>query len=140
MSDGSSSGNPGTTGAFDFSGMNAWLWVYNGTDIQSLDTEWFLGRADSWVFPKIEDFDPHDDCFDCPGSFPVQWALSDIFQTSPVWGRRQETVGGGFASNPDELAKLQTYALIPEPQTWITVLALLSAFILFPNLRRRNRA
>ncbi|MCC5840484.1 MAG: hypothetical protein JJT96_10185 [Opitutales bacterium] len=138
MSDGSSSANPATTGTFSFSGMEAWLWVYNGVDIEDTGTEWFLGRANDWVFPTFADLNPERDCDDCPGSFPVQWALSDLFQTAPVWGRREAQEGAGFVINPNESAKLQTYAVIPEPRTWVFVAGLFSIFVLHFRHRRQS--
>jgi hypothetical protein len=135
LPDGSSSANPATAGDFSFFGMDAWLWVYNGVNIDT-ETEWFLGRANDWVFPTLADIQPpEEDCVGCPGSFPVQWALSDLFQTAPVWGRREAQEGAGFVLSPNEAAKLQTYAVIPEPRTWVFVLGLLSVFAL--HYRRR---
>lgn len=120
---------------FDFSGLPAYLWVYNDTNINNQDAEWFLGRADNWVFPDIT-ADPN--CPNCGTEDPIQWALSDFSSTdTPVWGGQSLVEGFGEKSTGDlDSFTLQTFN-IPEPGSLVLVVIAIGS-TLFLGLRRKK--
>ena len=120
---------------YDFSNQNAWLWVYNDSQVTPTETtEWFMGRADNWVFPDAGDFDP-----DGPVSpFEINWSLLDFNASNvPIWGSQSGEEGGGYREVFSPSATLQTYKVIPEPGTWVLMaIAGLSAAL---GLRSRGK-
>ena len=130
LDDGTSNSDFLTPGAISFEGRNAYLWVRNSNDPVP-GTEWFLARADSWVFPNAI-----PGC--CDEGPPIQWSLSDLNidplnPVTPVWGNHLGQLGGGVYSVTDSDFDLQTHTFIPEPSS--LVLALLGSGLLF--VRRR---
>ena len=125
--------NPGSAD-YDFSGNAAYLWVYNQTLFDEPTVEWFLARANDWVFPEAP-----EGC--CPNSLPLEWSMSDLDNEAitPVWGAQSETdnkVGAGFASNPGSHS-LQTYSAIPEISALPAMLAVVLAVGLYRERRHR---
>ena len=101
----------------NFFEQDAWLWVYNTT------------------FPASD----AEDC--CPGTLPIDWALSDFSVETPVWGSRNGNKGAGTFTDPDSLSEyeLQTYA-IPEPGTLLFAGAALAAVLLVLGSFRKRSA
>ena len=129
---------------YDFSGQNAYLWIYNSTDVTQ-GSEWFVGRVDSWVFPEIDLLG--GDCASCPGPLPVQWSTSQFSTVTgsedvPLFGSQSGVEGAGSYTQVDEDFTLQTFAIVPEPATIFlpAVIGLLVAFRHFRHLRRKGRA
>jgi hypothetical protein len=127
-----------TSGATSFVGLDAYIWVRNSNDPVPPDplvpgssgSQWFLARADSWVFPN---YDPN-----CCGGLPIKWSLSDLNidpmnPVTPVWGSQNGAVGDGERENTN-VFDLQTHTFVPEPSS--VMLAFFGAGLLF--IRRRN--
>jgi len=122
--DGSSSSLNSTLG-INFSGQPVFMWIYNQTGAVE-GSEWFLGRADSWVMPVAS-----QDC--CDSNLPAQWSTSDLsVSQTPVFGAQGPVIGGGNASNPGNYT-IQTYQVVPEPSA--VVLSVVGMALL---LRRRK--
>ncbi len=111
----------------NFSGQEAYLWTFNKKDPVSAGTEWFLARANDWVFPT---YNPNECCPD----LNKQWSVSDLATVTPVWGRQGEKLGGGTYTVTDNNYTFQTFTVVPEPST-----ALLTALGVAFALLRRNR-
>jgi len=100
---------------YNFSGLDIWLWVKNGENIQAEGTEWFLARVASWTFATVS----AGGC--CPGADPLDLAISDFSNELPVWGSQGDQLqgykGAGFYEFNDETGQfeVQTYKVIPEP-------------------------
>jgi hypothetical protein len=109
-----------------FAGLDAYLWVYKGTDPVP-GSEWLLVRASSWTFPT-----PGEEC--CPGD-KLQWSISDLTATdTPVWGNQGGQLGGGVNYTPTDDFTLQTHTFIPEPSSFL--FTLMASGLLF--VRRRT--
>lgn len=113
--------NPNT---LSFEGLSAYIWVRKG-ETPEQGSEWFLARADTWVFPTAV-----LGCCDNEGL--VEWSISDLGITTPKWGGQGGIEGPGVSSVPG-IHDLQTYTFVPEPSS--LVLLSLSAGVL---LRRRR--
>jgi hypothetical protein len=125
LPDGTSDSPYMTTGAVSFEGLDAYLWVQDGSDLASSD-ELFLGRVGSWVFNSA---DPA--C--CGNSLPTEWSLADFSSETPIFGSQTGNDGaGGFTVSGGFM--LQTFS-IPEPSS--AVLVLVGALIW---VRRHRRA
>jgi hypothetical protein len=122
--DGTSS-SPYATSAFDFGGLDAYIWVRNSNDALP-GSEWFLASAGNWNFPAA-----FPGC--CDNSEVIQWSINDLASTPPVWGRQGDEKGGGVFTD-DNSHYLQTYTFIPEPSS-----ALLVAFASMAGIMRRRR-
>lgn len=108
-----------------FEGLLAYLWVRKG-DNPEPGSEWFLARADAWVFPNAI-----PGC--CDNGLPIQWSIDDLDNTIPKWGGQGGIGGPGVTSTPGP-HDLQTYTFIPEPSS-LVLLSLSAGFLL-----RRRRA
>lgn len=128
----SGSTNSNADTAYDFSGQEAWLWVFNGRDVEASGTEWFLGRADAWTFPTISG----DEC--CGGELPIDWALEDFASETPVWGNQSGIEGFGERSGFDVDFELQTYIVVPEPGTWVLMGIALSTWLGISRIGRKG--
>lgn len=98
----------GSSGTFNFLGLDAYLWVFNDNVPELWSTQWALVRADEWTFPIAA-----EDC--CGSVLPLEWSLSDLSEVgTPVFGRTGDREGAGtsYAENPSY--NLQTYSLVPE--------------------------
>jgi hypothetical protein len=125
----SSSEDPNVSLGLNFVGEKAYVWLRN-SDTPSPETEWFLARAESWVFPEGD-----DDC--CDYELAAQWSVSDLVSGSvaPIWGRQTTEIGDGF-DHTDGLTNtydIQTLTFIPEPSSFL--MAVLGSSLL---LRRRR--
>lgn len=136
------SDNPLADDTFNFSGLDAYLWIYNSTALET-GTEWFLGRASTWTFPDIGLFDTN--CDSCPGENPINWSTSDFASNTvsddvPLYGNQSGVLGEGTytALNSDEFA-IQTFGVIPEPSSVILPACVLICLI-FHHLRRKGAA
>jgi len=116
-----------TTG-LNFSGQEAYLWTFNKKDPVAPGTEWFLARAEEWVFPT---YNPLTCCPD----LNKQWSVSDLSRdgVTPIWGAQGTLQGAGEHTNTGNYT-FQTFTFVPEPST-----ALLTALGLSFALLRRNR-
>ena len=125
LDDGTSDSPFMTPGATGFEGLVAYLWVRNSNDPVP-GTEWFLGRAGSWIFPAAI-----PGC--CDDGPPLEWSLSDLNGSdTPEWGKQGGVNGGGeFTYSGSE--QLQTHTFVPEPSSFM--LALLGCGLLW--IRRR---
>lgn len=119
---GGASSDPLADLGMNFSDVEAYVWIFNFTTL-SANTEWFLGRSDSWVMPTAP---LEDDC--CDPTLPTQWSISDMATgDTPVVGAQGPVAGGGSAENPGSHA-IQTYA-VPEASTFLlTACGMLVAF------------
>jgi len=105
--DGSSSSFEADVGV-NFSGKEAYVWVYNAKTATT-ESEWFLARSASWVLPSA----PEEDC--CDDTLPVQWSIDDLATgETPVFGAHGDAAGAGVAAQPQSNNTIQTYA-VPEP-------------------------
>ena len=108
-----------------FAEKQAYLWIRNQTAIGP-DTEWFLGRAGSWVLPK--------EILGCCGNaLPVEWSVSDLGSTVPDFGSQGGIEGPGVIVNSGDYS-LQTATFIPEPGA--SVLVILATMMLLGRRRR----
>lgn len=123
--DGTSGSPYANSGTFNFSGLEAYLWVRNATG-PTKTTEWALVRASSWIFPTAD-----GDC--CPGGLPTEWSLSDLDGETPVYGSQGGIDGDGFHTVTGNYT-LQTFTFVPEPST--TLLLGITALLL--GRRRRS--
>ncbi|MCH8512286.1 MAG: hypothetical protein LAT83_11625 [Kiritimatiellae bacterium] len=115
--------SPEAAQEFDFSGLPAYLWVYNNNNITNEGAEWFLGRSETWVFPNIS-ADP--DCDNCGTEEPLQWAMSDLVSSDvPIWGGQSLIEGFGQKFTEDSFT-LQTF-IIPEPASLVFMVLALAA-------------
>ncbi|MFN4874492.1 MAG: PEP-CTERM sorting domain-containing protein [Akkermansiaceae bacterium] len=113
----------------NFTGKDAYLWVYNSKTAGSSTTEWLLVRSASWVFPVGHDL------ASCCSDTPVQWSVSDLGSATPIWGAQGSQLGGGAYTGYISGNTLQTFTFIPEPSTALLT-AIGTAFVLL--LRRRQ--
>lgn len=112
QSDGTSNSAFLTPGAGSFEGLDAYIWIRNSDD-PIPGSEWFLVRAESWVFPE---YDP-----DCCGGFPLKWSISDLTSTDvPEWGSQSGIVGPGVRTDTD-VYEIQTHTFVPEPSSLMLV-------------------
>lgn len=102
--------------AFNFSGLDAYVWVRNGFLVDNKPvpgSEWFLARAEIWSFPAES-----ENC--CETAF-IEWSTSDLTSTDvPKWGRQGNVTGGEgvFNFTPNESFNgIQTHTFIPEPSS-----------------------
>jgi hypothetical protein len=115
------------TAGFSFEGLSAYIWVRNGDDPVE-GTEWFLARADSWVFP-----DAVPGC--CDNEPNAQWSVSELDGGDvPVWGSQGGITGNGSYTVTGNHS-LQTFTFVPEPSS-----PLLSALAVALAVLRRRRA
>jgi hypothetical protein len=135
--------HPNADSGVDFSGRDAFLWIYNSQDLAE-GTEWFVGRASDWVFPEIDLL--NSDCSSCPGESPVQWSTSQfngdtVVGTAdvPLFGSQSGVQGAGSVSEVDADFTLQTAVVVPEPSTLIlpTIIGLLAVWC---RMQKRGRA
>lgn len=111
----------------NFSDVEAYVWIFN-TETMAPNTQWFLGRSDSWVMPTAPVVG--DDC--CDGTLPAQWSISDLRPgDTPVVGGQGQVSGGGYVTAPGNY-DIQTYQV---PET--SALLLASAGLAFMFRRRR---
>ena len=108
-----------------FAGRNAYLWIRNGGSPEP-GTEWFLGRAASWVLPESV-----PGC--CGNGLPVEWSVSDLAGVVPDFGGQGGLQGPGQIDNPGSFT-LQTATFVPEP----SALALLALATALAARRRRG--
>ena len=129
LDDGTSASPHASSGAPSFEGLNGYLWVRN-SDSPEEGTEWFLARADSWVFPNAI-----PGC--CDNEIPFQWSVSDLELTNvPVWGSQGGTSGAGEYTTTGPHS-LQTFTFVPEPSS--LAMAGMAACLLLRR-RREHRA
>lgn len=134
--------HPDVDATFNFSGLDAYLWIYNGTDLVQ-GTEWFLGRAETWVFPDTGLFDT--DCESCPGEAPLNWSTSDFASDTitnddvPLYGSQSGVLGEGTYTALDDGYTLQTFGVVPEPAT-VFLPAVIGLIVFFKQLRRKGRS
>lgn len=126
--------------SYDFSTADAYIWIYNDT-APGVGTEWFVGRADSWVFPDSGLFDP-ENC--CPGELPINWSTSDLISDGinddvPLYGSQSGVLGEGTYTQLDSGYTLQTFGVIPEPAT-VLLPAIIGVFVIFKRLRQKGGA
>lgn len=129
---------------FNFSGLDAYLWIKNGTDLVQ-GTEWFLGRSDTWVFPDTGLFDTG--CSSCPGETPVNWSTSNFASNTisddvPLFGNQSGVLGQGvFTTTENEMEDftLQTFGVVPEPST-IILPAIIGLCVFFRRLQKKGRS
>ncbi|MCW1914641.1 PEP-CTERM sorting domain-containing protein [Luteolibacter sp. GHJ8] len=121
---GGGSSDPLADTGINFSDMEVYVWVFNSTTMEP-ESEWFLGRSDSWVMPTAP-----TEC--CDNGLPTQWSTTD-FTTSdtPVYGAQGPVFGGGVSDNPG-VYTIQTHT-VPEASTLV-----LAAFGMMFCLRRRR--
>ncbi|MEK7952020.1 PEP-CTERM sorting domain-containing protein [Luteolibacter soli] len=123
---GGASSDPMASLGMNFSDVEAYVWIFNSATM-SANTEWFLGRSDSWVMPTAP---LETDC--CDDRLPTQWSISDLRPgDTPVYGGQGQVAGAGSASNPGNY-DIQTYT-VPETSS----LLLASVGLLFTFWRRR---
>ncbi len=127
--------------SFNFSGLDAYLWIYNDTALQP-GTEWFVARASTWTFPDIGLFDT--DCSSCPGENPINWSTSDFASNTisddvPLYGNQSGVQGEGTYTvlNDNEFA-IQTFGVIPEPST-LFLPACIGICLMLRALRRKGK-
>ena len=114
--DGTSASPHAPSGGPSFEGLQAFIWVRN-FDTPEEGTEWFLARADDWVFPSAI-----PGC--CDNGTPLDWSVSDLDTgDTPLWGSQGGVPGWGVVSNPGSFT-IQTYTFVPEPGRFLmTVMA-----------------
>lgn len=119
--------------AFNFSGLDAYVWIRNGVldgDQPLPGSEWFLARAEIWRFPAES-----ENC--CETTF-LEWSTSDLTPTDiPKWGLQSNVPGGDgvFTFTPNEgFDGIQTHTFIPEPSS--SLLLMLGAAGLVLTRRR----
>ena len=109
-----------------FAEKEAYLWIRNANTAEP-GTEWFLGRATSWVLPQ--------EILGCCGNgLPVEWSVSDLETTVPDFGTQGGHEGPGVVVNSGTFS-LQTATFIPEPGS--VSLVIIATMML---LGRRRRA
>jgi len=108
----------------NFQDLHGYLWIRN-SNIPLPGTQWLLARAASWIFPT------YAGC--CANTPPLQWSVSDLTSTTPVYGKQGGIPGAGVFTDSGTHT-LQTYTFVPEPSTPLLVI-LAGAFAL---LRRRR--
>ncbi|MCW1885553.1 hypothetical protein OKA04_12510 [Luteolibacter flavescens] len=127
---GGGSSDPVAYPGFDFSGLNAYIWITEDAAM-TVGSESFLGRSESWVLPGAP---PPDDC-GCDGGLPYQWSTSDLAVSDvPVYGSQGPVVGGGDVENPGTYT-IQTH-VVPETSTFF----LATCGLLFALRRRRMKS
>ena len=132
LSDGSSDSEFASAGT-DFANAEAFLWIRNSNTMSpGTGDEWFLARADNWVFP---DAPPEEEC--CTDD-PLEWVVNDLANQNvvPIWGTQSGNVGGGLAHEPNEEVNIQTHA-IPEPVSG-SILAFLGISVLIYRRWKRK--
>jgi len=103
-----------TSNTFNFSGLEAFLWVRNSNS-PGTNSEWALVRAGSWTFPTA---DP--EC--CPSEFPVNWSVSDLTSEVPVYGGQGGIQGDGVHSvSGSYFIQTYTFAAVPEPSAVLMI-------------------
>lgn len=135
--------HPNADTGVDYSGREAYLWIYNSTAIEE-GTEWFVGRADDWVFPEIDLLS--DDCDGCPGPTPIQWSTSQLNSDTvsgsadvPLHGSQSGVEGAGSISQSDDDFTLQTSVVVPEPAT-LLLPAIIGLFVVWRRSLRKGRS
>lgn len=114
----------GTDLGLNFQDVEAYVWIYNGTD-PGPGTEWLLARAQNWVFPAL-----YEDCCD---TRILEWSISDLtIGDIPYWG--SQTVIRGPGEGATVPADLQTLTFIPEPSS--ALLASMAALGMIFHRRR----
>lgn len=103
-----------------FQGLQAYLWIRN-----TANTEYFLATSASWIFPVLD--------ADCCPTGQIQWSVSDLELTAPVWGSQLGVSGGGTGVNG--VYDIQTFA-VPEPSVALCLVFASGAAVM---RRRRSR-
>ena len=110
-----------------FAEKQAYLWIYNTTMITE-QTQWFVGRAASWVLPPEV-----TDC--CGNGIPLDWSVSDMEDITPDFGAQSGREGLGEITTSSPAFSLQTATVIPEPGQ----MALIAVAVLLLQGRRRRQ-
>ena len=96
----------------NFQDLHGYLWIRN-SDTPLPGVQWLLARAASWIFPT------YTGC--CANTAPLQWSVSDLAPTTPVYGKQGEIPGAGVFTDSGTHT-LQTYTFVPEPSTPLLVI------------------
>ena len=116
-----------------YSGLQAYIWIYNQTVTVDDATEWLLITdadglgGDDWMVPGVGD----------QTALPVEWRVSEA--TAPEFGGLNDTQGAGAYSVDPVNFELQTHSFpnpVPEPSTALLLMLAGGAGI----LRRRRSA
>lgn len=124
MDDGTSDSSFATAG-FNFTGLDAYLWIYKPGEA-ALGGENLLVRAAGWEFPATSE------C--CGTTLPLDWSVSDLTVGDvPTLGHQKGSgsivaVGAGDSpytgSSDSAIGALQTGTFVPEPGSALLVLLL----------------
>lgn len=89
--------------SFNFANLNAYIFIFNQESIVVGETEWFLARNTSWVFPPA----PPLDCCD---TTVVEFAVSDLIAgDTPLYGGQSNVTGPGTYTERVDTSVIQTF-------------------------------
>ncbi len=128
QTDGTSNSTHLTPGAPSFEGLEAYIWIRNGDNLEPA-TEWFLARSVEWLFPSVE-------LCGCGSTLPLSWSVSDLADDLPQYGSQGDLRGPG-EKEEDGPFTIQTHTLVVVPEPGAAMLALFGGLL---SIFRRRRA